>query len=168
MEIEFYDGVFFLELIQCINFTVSLSGASLLRTPPRIFTCMRAIACAAHPAWSPIEGCESDDSCPVVCAGTKLNIHHVHPERAAASRAGAGAPHASMRLVGHGAQPRRSPLLARRRTVRDSLNGIRRARAGWMFSRYELYHRALLFGCTFGLTRRGPWRVCCSCLVSCQ
>ena len=123
MEIEFYDGVFFLELIQCINFTVSLSGASLLRTPPRIFTCMRAIACAAHPAWSPIEGCESDDSCPVVCAGTKLNIHHVHPERAAASRAGAGAPRAPLRLVRpspsyaahdclHAAGPRATPWTA--------------------------------------------------------
>ena len=64
------------------------------------------------------------------------------------------------------AQPRRSRLLARRRTVRDSLNGIRRARAILMLSRHELYHRALHFGCTFGLTCRGPWM--CVVVVSCR
>ena len=55
------------------------------------------------------------------------------------------------------AQPRRSPLLARRRTARDSLNGIRPSRVAWLLSHRELYHSALFFGCTFGLTCRGPW-----------
>ena len=54
--------------------------------------------------------------------------------------------------------PRRSHLLARRRTARDSLNGIRRARAASMLSRHELSHRAFFPACTFGLRCRGLWR----------
>ena len=54
--------------------------------------------------------------------------------------------------------PRRSHLLARRRTARDSLNGIGRARAASMLSRHELSHRAFFPACTFGLRCRGLWR----------
>ena len=56
------------------------------------------------------------------------------------------------------AQPRRSRLLARRRTARDSLNGIRRSRAASMLSRHELSHRAFFPACTCGLRCRGLWR----------
>ena len=49
------------------------------------------------------------------------------------------------------AQPRRSPLLARRRAACDSLNGGRRARAALMLSRHELSPRARRFACTFRL-----------------
>ena len=97
---RFFDGVFFLELVEYSNFAVSRSGASLPRTPPRTLSSLPPSACAAHPALSPRAGCESHDSCPPVCAGSKLIIHPVHPERAAASRAAAGVPHAPMRLVG--------------------------------------------------------------------
>ena len=122
-EVDFFDGVFVLKLVQCIIFTESRLGAQLRRTPLRTFPSATRLACAAHPALSPLAGCESHDSCPVVCAGSKLNIHHVHPERAAASRAGAGAPRAPLRLVRpspsyaahdclHAAGPRATPWLA--------------------------------------------------------
>ena len=61
--------------------------------------------------------------------------------------------------------PRRSHLLARRRTARDSLNGIGRARAASMLSRHELSHRAFFPACTFGLRCRGLWQ--CLVVVSC-
>ena len=54
--------------------------------------------------------------------------------------------------------PRRSHLLARRRTARDYLNGIRRARAAFMLSRHKLSHRAFFPACTCGLRCRGLWR----------
>ena len=98
--IEFYDGAFFLEFLEHINFNVSRSGAPLLRSPPRTLSALPHFACAVHPALSPRAGCESHDSCPPVCAGSKLIIYHVHPERAAASLAGAGAPRAPIRFVG--------------------------------------------------------------------
>ena len=98
--IEFYDGAFFLEFLEHINLTVSRSGAPLLRSPPRTLSALPHFACAVHPALSPRAGCESHDSCPPVCAGSKLIIYHVHPERAAASLAGAGAPCAPIRFVG--------------------------------------------------------------------
>jgi len=53
------------------------------------------------------------------------------------------------------AQPRRSPLLARRRAARDSLFGSRRSRAAFMLSRFELSHRAFLLPCSFGLLSQG-------------
>jgi hypothetical protein len=146
-----------LEPVQCINFTDSRSGALLSRTPFRTFHSANRLACAAHPALPPPAGCESHDSSPLVCAGSKLNTHPLHPQRAAASRAAAGVPHAPMRLVGPSPSHRRSRLPARRRTARDSLNGIRRSRAALMLSRHELSRRALSFGCTFGFTCRGPW-----------
>ena len=122
-EIDFCDGVFFLELVQCINFTESRLGALLPRNPLRTFLSARRLACAAHPALSPPAGCESHDSCPLVCAGSKLNIPPVHPERAASSVAAAGAPRRPIRLVGPAgacgahdclpaAGPRATPLTA--------------------------------------------------------
>ena len=110
-DIEFFDGVFFLDFVEHINFTASRSGAPLLRIPPRTLSSLPPSACAAHPALSPRAGCESHDSCPPVCAGSKLIIYPVHPERAAASLAGAGAPRSPIRLVWALAQPRRSHCL---------------------------------------------------------
>ena len=55
------------------------------------------------------------------------------------------------------AQPRRSPLLARRRAACDSLNGSRRARAALMLSRHELSPRARRFACTFRFPCLGLW-----------
>ena len=64
------------------------------------------------------------------------------------------------------AQPRRSPLLARRRAACDSLNGSRRARAALMLSRHELSPRARRFACTFGRPCRGS--LVCVMVVSCH
>ena len=93
-------------------------------------------------------------SCLPLCAGSKLNIYPLLPERAAASLAGAGAHRAPIRLVGARAGSPSSPLPARHRTARDSLCGSRRARAALMPSRCELSRRAFPFACTFGLPRR--------------
>ena len=165
MEIEFPDGVFFLELVEYSNFAVSRSGASLPRTPPRTFSSTSHLLAPLAPPCRPLAGCEFHDSCPPVCAGSKLNIYPLHPQRAAASRAAAGVPRASMCSVGPSPSPRRSPLLARHRTARDSLNGIKRARAASMLSRHELSHRAFFPACTFGLRCRGLWQ--CLVVVSC-
>ena len=100
MEIEFPDGVFFLELVEYSNLAVSRSGASLPRTPPRTFSSTSHLLAPLAPPCRPLAGCEFHDSCPPVCAGSKLNIYPLLPERAAASLAGAGVLHAPMRLVG--------------------------------------------------------------------
>ena len=42
LEIDFSGRVFFLEFVEYINFTVSHSGACLLRTPTRTSTCVNA------------------------------------------------------------------------------------------------------------------------------
>ena len=154
MEIEFPDGVFFLELVEYSNFAVCRSGASLPRTPPRTFSSTSHLLAPLAPPCRPLAGCEFHDSCPPVCAGSKLNIYPLLPERAAASLAGAGAHRAPIRLVGARAGSPSSPLPARHRTARDSLCGSRRARAALMPSRCELSRRAFPFACTFGLPRR--------------
>ena len=154
MEIEFPDGVFFLELVEYSNFAVSRSGASLPRTPPRTFSSTSHLLAPLAPPCRPLAGCEFHDSCPPVCAGSKLNIYPLLPERAAASLAGAGAHRAPIRLVGARAGSPSSPLPARHRTARDSLCGSRRPRAALMLSRCELSCRAFPFACTFGLPRR--------------
>ena len=154
MEIEFPDGVFFLELVEYRNLAVSRSGASLPRTPPRTFSSTSHLLAPLAPPCRPLAGCEFHDSCPPVCAGSKLNIYPLLPERAAASLAGAGAHRAPIRLVGAHAGSPSSPLPARHRTARDSLCGSRRARAALMPSRCELSRRAFPFACTFGLPRR--------------
>ena len=154
MEIEFPDGVLFLELVEYSNLAVSRSGASLPRTPPRTFSATSHLLAPLAPPYRPLAGCEFHDSCPPVCAGSKLNIHPVHAERGAASLAGAGAHRAPIRLVGARAGSPSSPLPARHRTARDSLCGSRRPRAALMLSRCELSRRAFPFACTFGLPRR--------------
>ena len=63
---------------------------------------------------------------------------------------------------------RRSPLLARRRTARNSLNGSRPSRAAWLLSHRELSHRAYRFGRTLRWPRRGCWVCVLVRLVSCQ
>ena len=136
------------------NFAVSRSGASLPRTPPRTFSSTSHLLAPLAPPCRPLAGCEFHDSCPPVCAGSKLNIYPLLPERAAASLAGAGAHRAPIRLVGARAGSPSSPLPARHRTARDSLCGSRRARAALMPSRCELSRRAFPFACTFGLPRR--------------
>ena len=153
-EVDFFDGIFVLEPVQCIVFTVSRSGASLPRTPPRTFSSTSHLLAPLAPPCRPLAGCEFHDSCPPVCAGSKLNIYPLLPERAAASLAGAGAHRAPIRLVGARAGSPSSPLPARHRTARDSLCGSRRARAALMPSRCELSRRAFPFACTFGLPRR--------------
>ena len=154
MGIEFPDGVFFLELVEYRNFAVGRSGASLPRTPPRTFSSTSHLLAPLAPPCRPLAGCEFHDSCPPVCAGSKLNIYPLLPERAAASLAGAGAHRAPIRLVGARAGSPSSPLPARHRTARDSLCGSRRPRAALMLSRCELSRRAFPFACTFGLPRR--------------
>ena len=143
--IEFYDGAFFLEFLEHINFNVSRSGAPLLRSPPRTLSALPHFACAVHPALSPRAGCESHDSCPPVCAGSKLIIYHVHPERAAASLGAAGAPRRPIRSVGLAPSSHRLTIAPRRRTARDSLSGSRPSRAASILSLNELSRRAFLY-----------------------
>ena len=140
--IEFYDGAFFLEFLEHINLTVSRSGAPLLRSPSRTLSSLPHFACAAHPACSPLAGCEFHDSCPLVRAGSKLNSCPVHPDRPASSLGAAGAPRRPIRSVGLAPSSHRLTIAPRRRTARDSLNGIRRAWAASTLSHHELSDRA--------------------------
>ena len=161
LEAEFSGRVFFLEFVEYINFTLSRSGAPLLRSPPRTLSSLPHLACAAHPACSPLAGCESHDSCPLVRAGSKLNMCPVHHDRPASSLGAAGAPRRPIRSVGLAPSSHRLTIAPRRRTARDSLNGIRRSRAASMLSRYEFSRRAFCFACTFRFACLGLWR----CLV---
>ena len=68
-------------------------------TPGRPFGASRLSALTLHAEHS------LQHSCLPLCAGSKLNIYPLLPERAAASLAGAGVLHAPMRLVGALAQP---------------------------------------------------------------
>ena len=164
--IEFYDGAFFLEFLEHINLTVSRSGAPLLRSPPRTLSSLPHFACAAHPACSPLAGCEFHDSCPLVRAGSKLNSCPVHPDRPASSLGAAGAPRRPIRSVGLAPSSHRLTIAPRRRTARDSLNGIRRAWAASILSLHELSRRAFLCACTFRIPCRGLW-MCVVVVSSC-
>ena len=151
LEIEFPDGVFFLELVEYSNLAVSRSGASLPRTPPRTFSSTSHLACAVRPALSPTSGVRISRFLPA-CVRRKQAQHISSPSRTGGGVFGrcrcAPRPDA---LGWPSPSPRRSHLLARRRTARDSLNGIRRARAASMLSRHELSRRAFFPACTFGL-----------------
>lgn len=89
--IEFYDGAFFLEFLEHINFTVSRSGAPLLRSPPRALSSLPHFACAVHPALSPR-----------ACVRRKQANHLSCPSRTGGGvfGTGAGAPCAPIRFVG--------------------------------------------------------------------
>ena len=95
---------------------------------------------AAHPL-APVLLARSQEKCIRVCAGSKLIMPAVHPERPATSSA-AAQPDA---FSWPNAESRRSPVLARRRTARDSLNARRRARALQPPALRELSHRARLY-----------------------
>ncbi len=159
MGIEFPDGVFFLELVEYRNFAVSRSGASKPPSNPTSNLLIHlSFACAARPAQSPTSGVRISRFLPA-CVRRKQAQHISSP-----SRTGGGV-FGRCRCVPRpdalgwpSPSPRRSHLLARRRTARDSLNGIRRARAASMLSRHELSHRAFFPACTFGLRCRGLWR----------
>ena len=117
-----------------------------------------SFACAARPALSPTSGVRISRFLPA-CVRRKQAQHISSPSRTGGGVFGrcrcAPRPDA---LGWPSPSPRRSHLLARRRTARDSLNGIRRARAASMLSRHELSHRAFFPACTFGLRCRGLWR----------
>ena len=156
-DIDFFDGVFFLELVEYSNFAVSRSGASLPRTPPRTFSPTSHLLAPLAPPCRPLAGCESHDSCPLVCAGSKLNMCPVHHDRPASSLGAAGAPRRPIRSVGLAPSSHRLTIAPRRRTARDSLSGIRRSRAASMLSRHELSRRAFRYACTFRILCRGLW-----------
>ena len=145
LEIDFSGRVFFLEFVEYINFTVSHSGACLLRTPTRTSTCANAFLL-----------CRSSRLVPTCCVRRKQAHHPPCPSRTGGGVFGrcrcAPRPDPFRWAL---AQPRRSPLLARRRAARDSLFGSRRSRAAFMLSRFELSHRAFLLPCSFGLLSQG-------------
>ena len=82
----------------------------------------RRLPCAAHAAFSPRAGCESHDSRLAACAGSKLNMAADHPERTAASPRAAGAPPPCDAFGCAACCSQRSPMPARRRAARDSLD----------------------------------------------
>ena len=97
-------------------------------------------------------GRESHDCCSPVSAGSKLNIHAVHPERPALPTAAAGVPRRPSPLAGHRRSSLALTVLARCRTARDSLHARRRSRAASTPSCCESLARARLlcavcFGC---------------------
>ena len=81
LQIEFGDEIFLSS-----PFTPrasSIAAQVCTRVEPRLELSLQlpACACAACRAWSPCVGRESHAFCPLVCAGSKLNIQPVHPER---------------------------------------------------------------------------------------
>ena len=145
LEIDFSGRVFFLEFVEYINFTVSHSGACLLRTPTRTSTCANAFLL-----------CRSSRLVPTCCVRRKQAHHPPCPSRTGGGVFGRCRCAPRPDPFGWAlAQPRRSLLLARRRAARDSLKGSRRSRAPRPPSFRQLSHRARLFACTFSLPCQG-------------
>ena len=88
---------------------------------------------------------DSQEKCTRVCAGSKLIMSAVHPERPASSSAAVGCAPQPDPFSWPNAESRRSPVLARRRTARDSLIARRRSRALLPPALRERSHRARLF-----------------------
>ena len=83
-----------------MNFAVSRSGGGHVRTLTRTFPSAASFCVRRIPALTPVAGRESHACCLPLCAGSKLNIHPVHPERPALSSTAEGAPRRPIRVVG--------------------------------------------------------------------
>ena len=119
---------------------------------------------APHPRLAPNSGAPISRFLPAPVR--RRHPHHPScPSRSDGLVAGccwcAGAPRRPIRSVGLAPSSHRLTIAPRRRTARDSLNGIRRSRAASMLSRYEFSRRAFCFACTFRFACLGLWR----CLV---
>ena len=81
LQIEFGDEIFLSSPFTAR--TGSIAAQVCTRVEPQLEPALQllACACAACHAWSPCVGRESHALCPLMCAGSKLNIQPVHPER---------------------------------------------------------------------------------------
>ena len=161
LQFEFGDAIFLFELVHYFDFTISRSGDLIPRTLARTFHVATPLCLRRSPRLVPTCGVRISRFLPA-CVRRKQAQHPSCPSRTGGGVFGrcrcAPRPDAPGWAL---AQPRRSRLLARRRTARDSLDVIRRARAALILSRHELSRRALLSACTFRFACLGLWR----CLV---
>ena len=161
LQFEFGDAIFLFELVHYFDFTISRSGDLIPRTLARTFHVATPLCLRRSPRLVPTCGVRISRFLPA-CVRRKQAQHPSCPSRTGGGVFGrcrcAPRPDAFGWAL---AQPRRSRLLARRRTARDSLDVIRRARAALILSRHELSRRALFSACTFRFACLGLWR----CLV---
>ena len=155
MKVDFCCRVFFSYIIAKANFTVSPSGVRRLRTPSRTFSIADALPLRRPLPLHPVPVARiSRDVHPSV--RRKLVHHACCPSRTAGfnlcSCRCAPPPDPLGWLCGG---LRRSPVLVRRRTARDSLNASRRARPRPPPDARELSSRARRLACTFGRPCRG-------------
>ena len=144
-EIEFSDETFCSESVQRSNLAVSHTGGWHPRTPSRTLPSVASFCLRRIPALSPAVGRQSHDSCPPLCAGSKLKIYADHPEWSGSSQVDEGAPRRPIRSVGLAPSSHRSPVPARRRTTRYFLHGRRRVRAHFVRTLPEVSARARVY-----------------------
>ena len=158
MQVEFGDEIFFFEFVHYLNLTVSRSGASFLRNFNSNLHVATSVSLRRPSRLVPTSGVRISQFLPA-CVRRKQAQHPSCPSRTGGGVFGrcrcAPRPDAPGWAL---AQPRRSRLLARRRTARDSLDVIRRSRAALILSRHELSRRALFSACTFRFACLGLWR----------
>ena len=151
MQVEFGDEIFFFEFVHYLNLTVSRSGASFLRTFNSNLHVATSVCLRRPSRLVPTSGVRISRFLPA-CVRRKQAQYLSCPSRTGGLVGGSCRCAPPPDPLGWAlAQPRRSPLLARRRAACDSLNGSRRARAALMLSRHELSPRARRFACTFRL-----------------
>ena len=85
-EIEFSDETFCSESVQRSNLAVSHTGGWHPRTPSRTLPSVATFCLRRTPTLSPAVGRQSHDSCPPLCAGSKLKIYADHPEWSGSSQ----------------------------------------------------------------------------------
>ena len=155
-EIEFRGGIFFLEFVECINFTVSGSGALSPRTLTRTFQ-TAACLCMRRPSrLLPASGVRISRFLPP-CARRKQAQYLSCPSRPASfvyerCRCAPPADALGWACVSPAMLTGACPLQRRARAARDSLNAKRRARAARVCTFRTLPDRARLCGCTFFLS----------------
>ena len=151
LEIEFSGGIFFPEIVDYMNLTVCRSGALPPQTLTRTFQIAACLRVRRPSRLLPASGVRISRFLPA-CVRRNQAQHPSCPSRTGGLVGGSCRCAPPPDPLGWAlAQPRRSPLLARRRAACDSLNGSRRARAALMLSRHELSPRARRFACTFRL-----------------
>ena len=151
MQVEFGDEIFFFEFVHYLNLTVSRSGASFLRTFNSNLHVATSVSLRRPSRLVPTSGVRISRFLPA-CVRRKQAQYPSCPSRTGGLVGGSCRCAPPPDPLGWAlAQPRRSPLLSRRRAACDSLNGSRRARAALMLSRHELSPRARRFACTFRL-----------------
>ena len=166
LQVEFGDEIFFFQFVHCLNLTVSRSGASFLRTFNSNLHVATSVCLRRPSRLVPTSGARISQFLPA-CVRRKQAQHASCPSRTGGLVRGScrcAPPPDPLGWPCGGS--RRSPLLARRRTARNSLNGSRPSRAAWLLSHRELSHRAYRFGRTLHWPRRGC--LVCVIVVSCH